>query len=184
MVCPGLWLLTPVVLPHFYPQTNVGPPSLWGIFSALVALLPVWMTISSLTPWLSDIHTVRFSGSSYCFFVFRLVVIFLLVVWGGQEYLPHLHLGWTSQNGPIITLYCNKSYINAGFLCLCLFLCASLPLSLSLSLFLSLCLSHPRELTSRKCIQHGDMEKRMIHFLSWKEQEGIRFHYYTHNACN
>ena len=27
-------------------------------------LLPVWMNISSLTPWLSDFHIVRFSGSS------------------------------------------------------------------------------------------------------------------------
>ena len=27
-------------------------------------LLPVWMNVSSLTPWLSDFHTVWFSGSS------------------------------------------------------------------------------------------------------------------------
>ena len=30
-------------------------------------LLPVWMNVSSLTPWLSDLHTVRFSVSSGCF---------------------------------------------------------------------------------------------------------------------
>ena len=30
-------------------------------------LLPVWMNISSLSPWLLDFHTVRFSGSSGCF---------------------------------------------------------------------------------------------------------------------
>ena len=29
--------------------------------------LPVWMNVSSLTPWLSDSHTVRFSVSSACF---------------------------------------------------------------------------------------------------------------------
>ena len=29
--------------------------------------LPVWMNVSSLTPWLSDFHTVRFSVSSGCF---------------------------------------------------------------------------------------------------------------------
>ena len=30
-------------------------------------LLPVWMNVSSLTPWLSDFHTVRFSVHSGCF---------------------------------------------------------------------------------------------------------------------
>ena len=30
-------------------------------------LLPVWMNVSSLSPWLSDFHTVRFSVSSSCF---------------------------------------------------------------------------------------------------------------------
>ena len=31
-------------------------------------LLPVWMNVSSLTPWLLDFHTVWFSGS--CVFIF------------------------------------------------------------------------------------------------------------------
>ena len=31
-------------------------------------LLPVWMNVSSLTPWLSDFHTGQFSGSSGYFF--------------------------------------------------------------------------------------------------------------------
>ena len=30
-------------------------------------LLQVWMNVSSLSPWLSDFHTVRFSVSSGCF---------------------------------------------------------------------------------------------------------------------
>ena len=30
-------------------------------------LLPVWMNVSSLSPWLSDFHTVWFSVSSGCF---------------------------------------------------------------------------------------------------------------------
>ena len=30
-------------------------------------LLPVWVNVSSLSPWLSDFHTVRFSVSSGCF---------------------------------------------------------------------------------------------------------------------
>ena len=32
-------------------------------------LLPVWMNVSSLSPWLSDFHTVRLSVSSGCFLV-------------------------------------------------------------------------------------------------------------------
>ena len=52
-------------------------------------LLPVWMNVS-LTPWLLDFHTVRFSGSSGCIFVFKLVVVLLLVVRGGRVYLPML----------------------------------------------------------------------------------------------
>ena len=31
-------------------------------------LLQVWMNVSSLSPWLSDFHTVQFSVSSGCFF--------------------------------------------------------------------------------------------------------------------
>ena len=30
-------------------------------------LLQIWMNVSSLSPWLLDFHTVRFSGSSGCF---------------------------------------------------------------------------------------------------------------------
>ena len=40
-------------------------------------LLPVWMNISSLTPWLSDIHRVRYSGSSGCFWFLNLLLSFL-----------------------------------------------------------------------------------------------------------
>ena len=40
-------------------------------------LLPVWMSVSSLTPWLSDFHTVRFSGSSgYILFLNLLLSVF------------------------------------------------------------------------------------------------------------
>ena len=38
--------------------------------------LPVWMNISSLTPWLSDFQTVGFSGSSYCFLFLNLLSFF------------------------------------------------------------------------------------------------------------
>ena len=51
-------------------------------------LLQVWMNVSSLTTWLSDFHTVRFSVSSDCFFVYKFVVVLLLVVQGGTVCLP------------------------------------------------------------------------------------------------
>ena len=34
---------------------------------ASLPLLPVWINVSSLSPWLSDFHVVRFSVSSGCF---------------------------------------------------------------------------------------------------------------------
>ena len=40
------------------------------------SLLPVWMNVSSLTPWLSDYHTVRFSVSSDCFLFLNLLLSF------------------------------------------------------------------------------------------------------------
>ena len=49
-------------------------------------LLLVWMNVSSLTLWLSDIHTFQFSVSSGFIFVFKFVSVLLLVVWGGKVY--------------------------------------------------------------------------------------------------
>ena len=52
-------------------------------------LLPVWMNLSFITPWLLDFRTVRFSGSSGWFlFLNLLLFFFLLVVRGGKVYLP------------------------------------------------------------------------------------------------
>ena len=67
-------------------HSPVAPPSLcpctcwnaWSVSHHLVThslglrclsllLLPAWMNVSSLTPWLSDSHIVLFSGSSGCF---------------------------------------------------------------------------------------------------------------------
>ena len=60
-------------------------------------LLPVWMNISSLTPWLSELHTVQFSGSSsYCLFL-NLLSFFWL--WGGKVYLP------TSPTWPQVPIF-------------------------------------------------------------------------------
>ena len=96
MVClaPQLFLL-------IYLHVNVGLPAaaspaqsashylaMCSPFSCpSLPLLPVWMNVSSLTAWVLDLHTVQSSGSSGCFFVFKLVVIFLFIVQGGEAYL-------------------------------------------------------------------------------------------------
>ena len=57
--------------------------------------LPVWMNVSSLTPWLSDFHTVWFSGSSGCFLFLNLLSSFWLCEEARCIYL-WLHLGQKS----------------------------------------------------------------------------------------
>ena len=44
------------------PCLESSPPSCPSL-----PLLPAWMNVSSLSPWLSDFHTVQFSVSSGCF---------------------------------------------------------------------------------------------------------------------
>ena len=94
--------LTPQLFLPAYPHTNVGPPVLPTAAShthhlagcplhpsCASPLLPqVWVNVPSLTLWLSDFHTVQFSGSSGCFFLFKLVVILPLVGQGSEAYLP------------------------------------------------------------------------------------------------
>ena len=63
---------SPVCQVHQPPHLRPGCPPL--------PFLPVWMTVSFLTSQLLDFHTVPFSGSSGCFFYFKLAVILLLVV--------------------------------------------------------------------------------------------------------
>ena len=60
-------------------------------------LLPVWMNVSSLTPWLSDFHTVRFSVNSGCFFVFKVFVSFFWLYKKAQCVYLRLHLGQKSS---------------------------------------------------------------------------------------
>ena len=60
------------VPPHFHPpHMNVGtpilpPPPLHATLPLLASLplIPNWMSVASLNPWLSDFHTVRFFNSS------------------------------------------------------------------------------------------------------------------------
>ena len=50
------------ILPNFYPpHVNVGPPILPPLHAIAhlhhFTLLPVWVNVASLNPWLSDFHT-------------------------------------------------------------------------------------------------------------------------------
>ena len=56
-------------------------------------LLLVWMNVSSLTLWLSDFHTVRFSVSSGCFLFLNLLLSFFWLCKEAQCVYLCLHLG-------------------------------------------------------------------------------------------
>ena len=79
-------------------------------------VLPVWMNVSSLTPWFLDFHIVWFSGSSGCFSVFKFVVVLLLVVRGGTKCLP-MPPSWLEVSlGPfLIGLFAFWCYIVLNF---------------------------------------------------------------------
>ena len=72
-------------------RTNMGLPSValpsWSLSCQLAMhtllpgcpfppLLPVWMNVSSLTPWLLDFLTIQFSGSSGCLLFLNLLLSF------------------------------------------------------------------------------------------------------------
>ena len=83
IVPPGL-SNTNVGLPHLVCQSPPCPPGL--LPAALphhlcpgcpsLALLPVWMNVSSLTPWLLDFHTVQICGISGYFLFLNLLLFF------------------------------------------------------------------------------------------------------------
>ena len=107
-VCLAPQLFLPV-----YLHTNVGPPGLQSAASlsppatALLqvlstrqpvsAPLPVWMHVSSLCPWRSDLHRVRFSVSSGCFLFLNLLLSFFWLCKEAKCVYLHLHLGWKSR---------------------------------------------------------------------------------------
>ena len=82
VVWPGAGITHPQdIPPNFYlPHMNVGPPvpvlllppSLCATLYLLTSLsapaspsfLPIWMNVSSLSPWLWEFHTAQFSDSS------------------------------------------------------------------------------------------------------------------------
>ena len=55
-------------------------------------LLLVWMNFSSLTPWLLDFHTVRFSGSSGWFLFLNLLLSFFWLCEEAQCIYLHVHV--------------------------------------------------------------------------------------------
>ena len=129
MVCvtPQLFLLV-------YPHANVGPPVTilpTQSSSCCLALCPlclgcpspplllVWMNVSSLTPWLLDLDTVRFSGRSSCFLFLNLLSFLWLCKEAKCIYL-HLHLGGKFHCHPSLSFL----YHLVSFLCpLCLQAC-------------------------------------------------------------
>ena len=75
-ICMQMWdhpLCQPLPLPvhQLLPCRESFSPSCPSL-----SLLPVWLSVSSLTPWLSDFHTVRFSVSSGCFLFLNLSLSF------------------------------------------------------------------------------------------------------------
>ena len=110
MVClaPQLFLLV-------YLHTNVGPPTPPAATLPAPVLqlppccesssphcpsppfLPAWMIVSSSTPWLSDFHTVQFSGSSGYFLFLNLLLTFFWLCKEVQCVYLCLHLGRKSQ---------------------------------------------------------------------------------------
>ena len=78
---PPRWVLQLPPFQESSPPSCQSPP-----------LLPVWMNVSSLSPWLSDFHAVRFSGSSGCFFVFKLLLSFFWLCEEPQCVYLRLHL--------------------------------------------------------------------------------------------
>ena len=70
-------------------------------------LLPVWMNVSSLTPWLSDFYTVQFSGSIGCFLFLNLLLSFFWLCDEAKCIYLCLHLDWQSNY---------LSFLNASFM--------------------------------------------------------------------
>ena len=82
---PPSLVLQPLPCHKSSPKGCLSPP-----------LLPVWMNVSSLTPWLLDFHTVRFSGSSGYFLFLNLLLSFFWLCEETQCVHLHLHLGQES----------------------------------------------------------------------------------------
>ena len=97
--------LTPQLFLPVYPHANMGlpsPPAARLATSPLhpggpsLPLLLVWMSVSSLTPWLSTFHTVQFSDSSGCFLFLNLLLSFFCLCEEAKCIYLRLRLGQKS----------------------------------------------------------------------------------------
>ena len=73
-------------------------PSSASLHHTASSLLPlhIWMNISSLNPWLSNFHTVWYSGSSSWFLVLDWLLSFLWLCKEAKWIYLCFHLGWKS----------------------------------------------------------------------------------------
>ena len=118
--------LVPQLFLPVYLYSSVGPPH-WvcqpqpfcksSSPSCLsLPLLPVWMNVFSLTPWLWDFHTVRFSVSSGCFLFLNLLLTFFWLCEGAQCVYLRPNLG---QKSKINHLKVSNSMVFSAFSALC-----------------------------------------------------------------
>ena len=99
---PVLWVLSlsPVVPPSLSPHECETAWSasfhvaMWSLNPGYLSLplLPFWINVSSLTPWLSDFHTVWFCGSSGGFLFLNW--LFPSFEQEGEVYLPTPSFWW------------------------------------------------------------------------------------------
>ena len=90
-LCVGTLSCSVCLIPQLFLPQALSAPS-----CPSPSLLPVWMNVSSLTPWLSDFHTVQYSGRSVFFFLIGGCCVFWLYEKVKCIYLC-LHLGQNSR---------------------------------------------------------------------------------------
>ena len=88
-ICTRMWEHPVFQLRPCHKSSPPGCPSL--------PLLPVWMNVSSLTPWLLDFHEVQFSVNSGCFLYSNLLLSFFWLCEEAQCVYVHVHLGQKSS---------------------------------------------------------------------------------------
>ena len=111
----GVCLTSQLFLP-VYPHANVGLPSMPAatlptpVFQPLpccesspssclsLPLLPMWMNVFSLTPWLLGFHKVQFSVSSGCILFLNLLLSFFWLCEEAKYIYLCFHLGWKTIN--------------------------------------------------------------------------------------
>ena len=103
-VCLPVHQLLPRRPAAAWPAPLYNLPPCWSTSHCLAArplcpgclsppLLLVWVSVSSLSPWLSDFYTVRFFCKFRLFIVFKLLLSFFWLCEEAQCVHLHLHLG-------------------------------------------------------------------------------------------